>query len=364
MSLIFLFENSLMLEILSVTIDSIERTDSSICDDYERRNKQQSLANAIIQMLATSPYKRLLAPYFTKILTFQCGIRAKILSHGFLLSKSRQFCIHFVTIFFVVNYSFFRGSSEYLLSIEFQPIVDLLNRFKWICEKYCGTIMRSLSGLLSPSTMKAILQRIQTTVEICGISEVANELMTILLSKDDLRRKILDHFFQPHGNRFKASTNQVRKLLSFVFKSSSKKNIERFQLSLEEYVRKELIEKLNLDSFNEGSSISATSAVSFLEMVVDSFSRTKSVCRLEMRGTMLSQNSVERAWQSYFSSLSSKNITSVAIAFAVGINTLIDTQSNCQLTPSVNLALLDAAVNLFQVLTIHLLLNSIYNLLR
>ena len=89
-----------------------------------------------------------------------------------------------------------RASNEFLLSIDFQPIVDLLNRFKSICERYCSVLMQSLIGTVSPSAIKLIVTRMQTTVDICGISEVANELMALLLTKDEMRRRIFEHFLR------------------------------------------------------------------------------------------------------------------------------------------------------------------------
>lgn len=78
-----------MQEVLSVVSESIEREESVSSDHFDQHRKRQSLASAIIQMFASSPFKRLLAPYFTKILTFQCGVKVKTLSHGYLVTKSR-----------------------------------------------------------------------------------------------------------------------------------------------------------------------------------------------------------------------------------------------------------------------------------
>eukprot|EP01035_Chromulina_nebulosa_P020833 gene20833-27001_t len=328
----FIFE-SLMQEVLSVVSESIEREESVSSDHFDQHRKRQSLASAIIQMFASSPFKRLLAPYFTKILTFQCGVKVKTLSHGYLVTKSR-------------------ASNEFLLSIDFQPIVDLLNRFKSICERYCSVLMHSLSGMVSPPAIKAIVARIQTTVDICGVSEVANELMALLLTKDEMRRRIFDHFFQPVNNdRFRSSpTNQVRKMLSFIFKSASRKNVEQFQVVLEEYIQSCIIAKLNLGSFKEGTSISGTRALMLMTTLVESFDKVKSVCLLEMSGTNLSQNAAERAWKSFFSSLDSDSVKSISIAFAVGINTLFESLSKSFNAPNIDLSLLDATARIFQVI--------------
>ena len=78
-----------MQEVLSVVSESIERGEAASSDDFDRLSKRQSLAQGIIKMFASSPFKRLLAPYFTKILTFQCGVKVKTLSHAYLVSKSR-----------------------------------------------------------------------------------------------------------------------------------------------------------------------------------------------------------------------------------------------------------------------------------
>ena len=244
-----------------------------------------------------------------------------------------------------------RASNEFLLSIDFQPIVDLLNRFKSICEKYCSVLMHSLSGMVSPPAIKAIVARIQTTVDICGVSEVANELMALLLSKDEMRRRIFDHFFQPQNNdRFRSSsTNQVWKMLSFIFKSASRKSVEQFQIVLEEYIQLCIIAKLNLDSFKEGTAISGTRALLLMKTLVESFDKVKSVCLLEMSGTNLSQNAAERAWKSFFSSLDTDSAKSISIAFAVGINSLFESLSKSVNAPNIDLSLLDATASIFQV---------------
>ena len=211
--------------------------------------------------------------------------------------------------------------------------------------------MHGLCGTVSPSAIKAIVTRVQTIVDICGISEVANELMALLLTKDEMRRRILEHFFQPqHNDRFRStSTNQVRKMLSFIFKSASRKSVEQFQIALEEYIKSHIIAKLNVDSFKEGTSISETRALVLMKTVVESFDKVKSVCLLEMSGTNLSQNTAERAWKSFFSSLDADPVSSISIAFAVGINALFESLARSFNAPKVGISLLDSAARIFQV---------------
>ncbi len=245
-----------------------------------------------------------------------------------------------------------RASNEFLLSIDFQPIVDLLNRFKSICERYCSVLMQSLIGTVSPSAIKAIVTRMQTTVDICGISEVANELMALLLTKDEMRRRIFEHFLlQPqHNDRFRStSTSQVRKMLSFIFKSASRKSVEHFQMALEEYIKSHIIAKLDVDSFKDGTAINGTRALLLLRTVVEAFDKVKSVCLLEMSGTNLSRNTAERAWKSFFSSLDADSVSSISIAFAVGINALIESLAQSFNAPNVDISLLDSATRIFQV---------------
>jgi hypothetical protein len=77
-----------MKEVVSVKSELVD-SECASNEDFEKHNQRQSMASDVIELLAASSFKRLLAPYYTKILTFQCGIKARILSHGFLLSNNR-----------------------------------------------------------------------------------------------------------------------------------------------------------------------------------------------------------------------------------------------------------------------------------
>lgn len=77
-----------MLEVLSVATEAID-VGTHTASEFEKSFNRLSLANSVVQVIASTPFKRLLAPYFTKILNFQCGMKVKVISHGFLTTTLR-----------------------------------------------------------------------------------------------------------------------------------------------------------------------------------------------------------------------------------------------------------------------------------
>lgn len=48
------------------------------------KEKVLNTAKSLIQYISGTSYKGLLAPYFVRVIIFQCGIKAKIISSSFL----------------------------------------------------------------------------------------------------------------------------------------------------------------------------------------------------------------------------------------------------------------------------------------
>jgi len=92
---------SLMLEVLSVTTEAMEVGNHSHTSDFEKADKRLTLASCIVHLIASTPFKRLLAPYFTKLLNFHCGMKAKVISHGFLMTKLRYFLNYYLQIWVI-----------------------------------------------------------------------------------------------------------------------------------------------------------------------------------------------------------------------------------------------------------------------
>jgi hypothetical protein len=228
--------------------------------------------------------------------------------------------------------------------------MDVLNRFKSIADKYSTLLLNTLSTFLSPVVMKTLLQQLQSTVDTCGVNEVANQLMTLLLTKPDLRTTVLDQFFGSDIERFSLQSRQLRKMLAFVFKSASRKSVEDFQVFMEEYIQFHIVKAIGFDSLcNGGRAISEDTATRIIDRMLDSFFRAKAVCQLEMWGTNLCNFAAERAWRAYFMSLSSEAIAYISIAVAVAMNAYLDTNSSYSLEPSSSLRILHDISSLIEV---------------
>jgi hypothetical protein len=86
---------NVLTESISYTIYTQEKTtnnndkNNKIEDNNNMSSRNQAIAAALdlIHFLAYSNYKRLLAPYFTKILVFHSGMKSKLMTAA-VLSKS------------------------------------------------------------------------------------------------------------------------------------------------------------------------------------------------------------------------------------------------------------------------------------
>ncbi|KAJ1430624.1 hypothetical protein B484DRAFT_49966, partial [Ochromonadaceae sp. CCMP2298] len=289
-------------------------TDVEVAD--ARRKQLLSSAVSLLGLIAASPFKRLLVPYFSRILTFQAGLQAKIISSGFLAHQ---------------------------LTADLRPILTLLDRFKRLAAAYCGMAKLCLGGL-SSSALGEVSSRICATVDRCGVTQIAHDLTRLMQGQ---RLSIFRQFMSTQ--RFGHESAKLRKVLAYVFRTSSRTEGAKFQALFEGTLMRAELKQLDFGPRVDSQGVpEAAWALGLVSGVVDVYETAQSLSRLELVHIPQCRMAADRALRREFRRLPSDKTASFALALAAALNLLLDPASAAQgvvLLPSRREALLASALS-------------------
>jgi DNA-binding beta-propeller fold protein YncE len=160
-----------------------------------------SLALAVLRELAGGPFRRLLAPYFCRVLIVQCGLRSKLLASGYLRSCP------------------FSASS----ASDFAAPNAVLQQIRALETVYCQLVVRCLGDHLSMPLVRRVLLKMQATASKCGIAPLASNFTQQLArsSPDGLRQIFIRDVLQ-NERRFKGDPSALRSILLNLLPIASK----------------------------------------------------------------------------------------------------------------------------------------------
>eukprot|EP01038_Epipyxis_sp_PR26KG_P004848 gene4848-6795_t len=303
-------------EILQVVSDSIVRDSSESLNNSFQITLQKAID--LVSFISSTPHQRLLAPFFTRVAIFQSGIITKVISGGFL-SKFRE------TLF--------------TISHDFGPIMRLLDRFKIVIEQYSTVIQRCLKDTLLPSTLNQIVAKITTTVNRCGVTQIAHDLVEFISKQNDLKYELFELFL--NFKRFGEKNSQLRRILTYLFQSASKKACFKFKCLFEDALcqwikiqLKSIPMPLHSNSYKINDNLWA---MPLIKSLLTMFEKAQSIAKVEMFHSNLCHLSAERAFQEVFN-YSEDSIWKygIAKAFAIIINALL---SNSQYLDNIDIHL-------------------------
>lgn len=86
-------------------------------------------------------------------------------------------------------------------SITFEPILDVLALLSRLTDRYSNLLNRCLGGasVLSAQTLKHVVGRVKATVDRCGGTQIADDLVQQIAHNPSLRLDLFGHFFSSKG---------------------------------------------------------------------------------------------------------------------------------------------------------------------
>lgn len=334
-------------ELLRVTINSSITAASPVIDNNNSATaanitaQQQYLTDTALNLLAliaATPFRRLLVPYFTRVAIFHSGLRAKLVSGGVLTAQ--------------VSSIFLSGMRD------FDPILRQLDHFKQLSGRYVAVMEQALGASLSATALHEVTSRISATVDRCGVTQIANDLIEFILKQDNLRYELFAHFVG--DDRFGERTSKLRKILSYLFKTASRQESAKFQALFEGALMKQELGRLDFTpqfsscswSYSPSSSpgqVCVRWAVRFVLSLTSMFETAQSVSRLEMLSIPQCHLAAERALVREFAALSSEQVQAIALALAGALNGLLDPTFEKEELPNKKIAAISRILNLQKV---------------
>lgn len=270
-------------------------------------------AMELVSFIASTSYKRLLIPFFIRVLTFKAGMKVKVIASGFLSNTA---------------YSSFQHSSSQQPTATFHSLLQLIGRFKYISEVYNTSIIRYLNrhDSLSTQAIKQISCRIVATVERCGTSQVANDFVDLLSRDLALNDEVISNFMNAR-RRFTGENSKLRKLLSSLLRALSHSRAIQFQYLVEDFLFKYQQTAFSFTpQLNErGIIIDLSWALQLVVSVNDFYDDALSITRQEFVTIQECSMSAARSLLKFFNHLPTQSIHYYCQALAMSINALLDT---------------------------------------
>jgi hypothetical protein len=278
-----------------------------------QQNARYDLALQLLADIASGPFRQLLVPYFTRVLTFQCGLRARLVSGGILARST-----------FAADLA--SGRRNY------SPILHLLDQFQSITSAYSDLLSGVLSKALSSAALTATTSRVAATVDRCGVTQVANDLIECVLAEDHLRYELFAQFLGT--DRFGSSCVKLRKILAYLFRSASRPVALKFQGLFEGGLMKQELSRLEWSPRSDERGVLCPAwATDLVSNVAQLFETAQSVARMELAGLPQCLLSAERALACCFAELSEDSVGAFAKALAVTLDALLRSDSSTGGTP-------------------------------
>jgi hypothetical protein len=294
-------------------------------------NIKDDISIKILRSLAKGPFKKLLTPYFLRILTVHIGFRCKLAISSFL---------------------FKHGISSLNNLMDNVPLMqDLLCVVSSMEETYINRIIFILGDVLTISTMRYITDRFKVTIAryailpgICvnesdvtelNYAAAMTSLMTTLLSN------LLNH------DRFAPVTNVSRKILAYILPTVGKVDNHILQTTWIDVLQRKAAdiccahpvttdnsydsceskdEKVGVAVAN--ASLPAVEGAQVLHSLVQLLEKGRSISRLEFFDSKLCYMATEMAFVSFFASLPHQSKVSISRYMATSLNTLLDTRKS------------------------------------
>jgi hypothetical protein len=234
--------NCVMREVLEILTEQLfidEMSDISApttqeCVPAVQRTESVSLVAAAISVLRTiaaSSSRRVLVPYFCRVLTVQCGLRSKLIAQNEVLSSP----------------------SLLRLDITVTPLANLLDRLDALGDSYCSLLLKCFDsnhdgdglGAHSDRTqglpldqLQHAARRIKATVSKCAIAPIARRVFRAVCPPTStsnasspmncLTKALTDNLLE--GARFSAASAVVRRLLGVLIRSASETDLDLLEV--------------------------------------------------------------------------------------------------------------------------------------
>ncbi len=285
----------------------------------------------ILRSLAKGPFKRLLTPYFLRILTVHIGFRCKLAIGSFLFKHNI--------------------SSMNNLMDNMPLMQELLSVVSTMEETYINKIIVILGDVLTISTMRYITDRFKVTIAryaflpmICtnfsdNDDSGANYSVTMTLLMTTLLSNLLNH------DRFSPVTNVSRKILAYILPTVVKYDnyiiqrtwIDVLQLKATAIcsMRPSTNDNDSCESKDEITGFDVKNGIlplvegaDVLHMLVQLLEKGRSLSRLEFFDSKLCYMATEMAFSKFFASLAKEMQVNISRYMATSLNILLDTRKN------------------------------------
>jgi len=304
---------------------------SAVNDSSASPGPLQPVLDAALQLLrfiASTSFRRLLVPYYTRVATFHSGMRAKLMCGGLLSAQ--------------VTSVLYRGLQDV------DTILHVLARFGELSTQYCAVMQQVFAISLSDKALREVTSRIEATVDRCGITQIANDLIEYILKQENLRYELFAHFVG--ADRFCESSAKLRKVLSCLFKAASRAESVKFQALFEgTLMRRELATLSLAPQYTPYGEVDRTWAMRLMQSLTTMYESAQSVSRMELLHIPQCRLAAERALQREFSALSVEHLSGVAVALATALNCLLDPTYQPEVLPSQKIDALRSMLDLQKV---------------
>lgn len=211
---------------------------SSIAEDL-------AVVKSVLEAIAQTPCRDLIGPHFVKPLYFQAGSTAKSIA-----CSVQNICI----------------TEEGALS----KILDLAEQLVHLNQLFVQVSAVTLSSTVcASSTLQYIQHKLQATIDFCGFTPVANEVLSTITSDPEIARKFFDPLY--NSSILYDSTKKFRNFFRSLVESGSRVEVGKLFTLLEELFVRAKIDKLSPPSvFFAGRSVGlATAAVDYVRGIID-----------------------------------------------------------------------------------------------
>ena len=188
-------------------------------------------AISVLRTIAASSSRRVLVPFFCRVLTVQCGLRSKLIAQNEVLSRP----------------------SLLRLDITVTPLANLLDGLDALGDSYCSLLLKCFdsnhdgdsSGLHSDRTqglpldqLQHAARRIKATVSKCAIAPIARSVFRAVCPPSStstassplncLTKALTDNLLE--GARFSSASSVVRRLLGVLTRSASETDLDLLEV--------------------------------------------------------------------------------------------------------------------------------------
>jgi len=296
--------------------------------EHMSQSPQFKAAEAVLKVLIDGPHKKLLAPYFCRVIIFQCSLRTKVLAQVYLATSTP----HISTI------------DDCLFS------AITLRQIQALETLYAQLLVRCLGDYLSANLLCKVLQRLQATIAHSALSVLASSFASQLCASPPRQlRQVLLHGCLHSPDRFNGGgvPSAVRDVLSRLLSCSSAYDLRRIASVWVNALAGWVLERCERDFSTEvkpflfieaSTGTAAASAVSeakeadecphpfaLIDDLLEMLTSARSASRLEFRESSgACHMAAEIAFSQAFSSLPLHALTAISRLLALRVSTLLD----------------------------------------